>query len=285
MNKRVLVLGAHGMLGHVVCKIFEENGNDVVGIALSGDAKKVFAIDVATYALDRFLQINPFDVVINCVGVLNEYAEQNPAQAIALNALLPHRLQQFYKNTGTKVIQPGTDCVFAGNTGPYYENTPPDGRKYYDRTKALGELVNKKDLTLRTSIVGPDSNENGIGLLNWFMKQKGNVTGYKNALWTGVTTLQLARGMVAAVKQNVTGLYHYVPSHNISKYDMLVLFKEILGKNDVNIIPAEEPRIDKSLVNTRKDFNHAIPNYPEMFAELGKWMRQHAALYPHYHIG
>ncbi len=284
MNRRVLVLGAHGMLGHVVTKTFEDAGDEVLGIALDGDARKIFAIDVTSSALDRFLQINRFDVVINCVGLLNQYAEQNPALAVALNSLLPHRLEEFYKHSDTRIIQPGTDCVFAGNTGPYKENSLPDGEKYYDRTKALGELNNGKDLTLRMSIVGPDINSGGIGLLNWFMAQKGDIRGFTGAIWTGITTIELAKGMLAALDAGITGLYHYVPDESISKYDMLCLFKEILGKTDVDIIPVDEPKIDKSLINTRKDFNYTIPGYREMFTQMRDWIINNAELYPHYSI-
>jgi dTDP-4-dehydrorhamnose reductase len=284
MGKNVLVLGAHGMLGHVVMEIFEQNGHAVSGIALEGDARRVFAIDVGSFALDRFLQINPFDVVINCVGVLNRNAERDPGRAIALNALLPHRLERFYAGTDTKIIQPGTDCVFAGNTGPYDERSRPDGETYYDRTKALGELAPGRGLTLRTSIVGPDINEDGIGLLHWFMRRKGDIHGYKNAIWTGVTTMELARGMLDAVAQDIRGLYHYVPGRSISKYEMLCLFAEVMGKKDVTVIPVDEPRIDKSLLNTRTDFDREIPGYREMFEDMREWIAARKASYPHYMV-
>jgi len=284
MSNNVLVLGAQGMLGHVVVKAFQQNGDDVLGIALEKYADNIYAIDVASPALDRFLYINKFDVVINCVGILNQFAENNPDLAVYLNSYLPHKLEKFYRDTGTKIIQPSTDCVFAGNSAPYYEDSIPDGATYYDRSKALGELINGKDATLRMSIVGPDMNESGIGLFNWFMKQKGDVHGFRNAMWTGITTIQLAKGMIDAVNQNLTGLYHYVPDTNISKYDMLVLFKEIFGRNDVNIIPVDEPHIDKSLKNTRKDFRHVIPGYREMFIEMRKWIEANASLYPDYYL-
>ncbi len=274
-------MGARGMLGHVVVKSFMDNGDDVLGVDFGERANGVYNIDVTSGALDRFLHINPFDVVVNCVGVLNQFAEQNPALAVCLNSYLPHKLELFYKDTTTKVIQPSTDCVFAGNTGPYIENSLPDGRTWYDRTKALGELNNDKDLTLRMSIVGPDTNPDGIGLLNWFLKQEGSVSGYQNAMWTGITTIQLAKGMIAAAEQNLTGLYHYVPGRNISKYDMLRLFAEVFEKK-IDIIPVEEPHIDKSLTNTRDDFDHAIPDYKEMFVDMRRWMHENAHLYPHY---
>ena len=92
-----------------------------------------------------------------------------------------------------------TDCVFSGKTGWYSETSSRDGETFYDRSKALGELENNKDLTFRNSIIGPDLNKNGIGLFNWFMKQEGQIYGFTKAIWTGVTTLTLAKAMERCV--------------------------------------------------------------------------------------
>ncbi len=282
MANRVLVLGARGMLGHVAMKSFRENGDDVLGIAMEGPAPDVYVMDAASPALDRFLYINKFDVVVNCIGILNRQAEANPDLAVYLNGYLPHKLEQFYRNTGTKIIQPSTDCVFAGNTGPYDERSAPDGQTFYDRSKAIGEIANDKDLTMRMSIIGPDTNAGGIGLFNWFMRQSGRVSGYTNAVWTGITTVQLAKGMIDAVRQGVTGLYHYVPDCSISKYGLLKIFAEVFERSDIEIVPVEEPRVDKSLVNTRVDFDHKIPDYRTMVEEMKCWMERNRELYPHY---
>lgn len=280
---RVLILGAQGMLGHVVRDAFIKNGDEVMGIALEAYDDGVYRIDVTSGDLDRFLYINPFDTVVNCVGVLNRFAEARPDSATYINAYLPHKLEEFYKDTSTKIIQPSTDCVFAGNRAPYKETDVPDGATYYDRTKALGEIINDKDLTFRMSIVGPDLNSDGIGLLNWFMRQSGQIMGYKNAIWTGVSTTELAKGILEAARQNLTGLYHFVPDSSISKYDMLKLFAEIFNKNDVEIIPAEDPMIDKSLINTRTDFNYTVPDYRAMFEEMKEYILRNKERYPAYY--
>lgn len=279
---RVLVLGSQGMLGHVVRDAFIKNGDDVMGIALEA-ADGIYNIDVTTSDLDRFLRINNFDVIVNCIGVLNQFAEQRPDKAVYINSHLPHKLEELYKDSGTKIIQPSTDCVFAGNNAPYKETDIPDGLSYYDRTKALGELRNSKDLTFRMSIIGPELNPDGIGLFNWFMKQKGRVKGYTNAIWTGVTTTELANGILQAVYQDLSGLYHFVPEFNISKYDMLKLFAEIFNKKNVEIIPADEPVLDKSLINTRTDFDYHIPDYKTMFEQMRNYIIQNKDRYPAYY--
>lgn len=280
---RVLILGAQGMLGHVVRDAFIKNGDDVMGIALDAYDDGVYAIDVTSDDFDRFLRDNQFDIVVNCVGILNQSAEKRPDLAVYINSYIPHKLEEFYKGTNTKVIHPSTDCVFAGNGAPYRENSFPDGPTYYDRSKALGEIVNDKDLTFRMSIIGPDLNPNGIGLFNWFMKQSGNIKGFKNAMWTGVSTIELANGILAAAQQNLTGLYHFVPNQAISKYDMLKLFSEIFNKKDIEIICVDEPKLDKSLINTRTDFNYTIPGYRTMFENMRDYIAANRERYPAYY--
>ena len=94
-------------------------------------------------------------------------------------------------------------------------------------TKNLGEIEGPKDLTIRTSIVGPDLNPSGIGLFNWFMKQTDPIKGYDHAIWTGVTTLALAQAIEIFSKGDLSGIYHLVNAQTISKYELLQLFNRL----------------------------------------------------------
>ena len=109
--------------------------------------------------------------------------------------------------------------------------------------------------------------------------------GYKNAMWTGQTTLQLAKTIENAAIQHVHGLYNMVPEKCISKYDMLILFNQYLRKEPIEITPEENFRIDKSLKRTNFErFSYKIPGYEEQVRELGEWMRKHREQYPHYEL-
>ncbi|HRS83041.1 MAG TPA: sugar nucleotide-binding protein, partial [Smithellaceae bacterium] len=223
-----------------------------------------------------------YDVIINCIGILNQAADENRSAAIYLNSYLPHLIADIIKDKKTKLIHMSTDCVFAGNTGPYYENSFRDGLSFYDRTKALGEVEDDKNLTFRNSVVGPDMNENGIGLFNWFMKQTGTIHGFTGALWTGVTTFTLAKAMEKAMEENLCGLYNLVNNDVISKHDLLVLFNKYFRNNSLTILKNDDLRLDKSLRNTRKDFSFAVPSYERMVQEMKVWVDAHPTLYPHY---
>lgn len=285
---KFLVLGAGGMAGHVVTIHLAERGHSVTALSRNpfpwGACQSIQGDIKDASFLGGVLAAGCYDAVVNCVGVLNQDAERDRSLAVRLNSLLPHALEDMTRGTGTKVIQISTDCVFSGATGGYHEGAHRDGAAFYDRSKALGELENDKDLTFRTSLVGPDVNPNGIGLFNWFMRQSGSIKGYSRAIWTGVTTDVLAQAVEQAVECGLTGLYHLVNAAPISKFDLLGLFNEHFRNGEVNITPEPSVSVDKSLVNNRRDFPFAVPSYREMVEGMKRWVSAHAPLYPHYSL-
>ena len=282
---KFLVLGVSGMAGHVISIYLKEQGHDVLGLSRR-KVKFVESIsgDVANFDfLKGIIDAGNFDAVINAVGILNQAAEDNKAQAVLLNGYLPHYLAKITEKKKTQIIHMSTDCVFSGCSGPYTEDSLCDGKTFYDRSKALGELNDDKNITFRNSIVGPDINENGIGLFNWFMK-KTEVNGYTHAMWTGLTTLELAKIMERAAEKKVHGLINMVYKENISKYKLLCLFNHYLRHDKVIIHPYEKFAIDKTLVRTNFDFDYIVPNYDTMVKEMEMWIKNHKELYPHYEI-
>lgn len=283
---KFLIMGCNGMAGHTISLYLKEQGHEVLGFdrresayipSVAGDAQDVTFVR-------NLVGKGEYDSVINCIGILNQYAEQNKALATYLNSYLPHLLADITSGTETQVIHMSTDCVFSGKRGEYTEEDLRDGETFYDRSKALGELEDGKNITLRNSIVGPDINPNGIGLLNWFMQQEGQINGFTKAMWTGQTTLQLAKTMEVAAAEKAHGLYNTVPDRSISKYELLKLFNHHMRGDAVQIQPVEGVVADKSLKRTRFDFSYRIPDYQVMVAELADWMRAHRDMYPHYHL-
>lgn len=283
---RVVVLGSTGMAGHVAAQYLEEKGYEIFRISRSErKGAHSAAIDVTDFsALEACLdQVKP-DAVINCVGLLQKACEVRFDLGVLINSYLPHWLEQKYKDTAVKIVHLSTDCVFSGAVGGYKETDLPDGAIPYDRTKALGEINNSKDITFRMSIIGPDIDPEGTGLFNWFMRQTGEINGFGKVYWNGITTIELARAIDAAMSKNLTGLYHLVPAQSIDKCSLLTLFQKSFGKGDVTICRTEEPVADKSLVNTRKDFDFIVRDYPTQVEDMRTWVEQHRVLYPHYAV-
>ena len=274
------------MAGHTISLYLKEQGHEVYGFDLRKsqyvDSFACNAFDTAT--LNKVITEGKYDTVINCIGVLNQFAEQNKALASFLNSYFPHFLAEVTKDSATQVIHMSTDCVFSGKRGSYTEKDFQDGETFYDRSKALGELNDGKNITLRNSIVGPDINPKGIGLLNWFLHQKDEINGYTKAMWTGQTTLQLAKTMEQAAISRAHGLVNAVPDHSISKYELCGLFNKYFRNGAINITPIEGVNADKSLKRTNFEFPYLIPDYETMVKELADWVFAHKYMYPHYNL-
>lgn len=285
--KKILVIGIKGMAGHLLYNYFTESKlYKVYGLARNIDSSPtLFNVDVSdTSQLKTLLNENQFDYVVNCIGILNKDAEDNPAKAIWFNSYFPHFLEEITKDSQSKVIHISTDCVFSGKEGNYSEADFKNGIGFYAQSKALGELTNNKDVTIRTSIIGPELNKNGIGLYHWFMSQPENscINGYSKAFWSGITTLELAKVVLEIINQNITGLIQVAPLTKIDKFSLLTLFNSIYKDNKITIEANDDYYIDKSLVSIRTDFNYNVPEYSKMLKEQKDWILAHSALYTHY---
>lgn len=279
-----LILGINGMAGHIIAQYLIEQGYNVKGFArehspvcdtIIGDARKEEDVIHA-------LQSDAYDYVINCIGVLNRFVDANLSDGIYLNSVLPHFVAKQLVGTSTKLIHISTDCVFEGTKGKYTEDDIPDATSYYGRSKALGEVIDEKNLTIRTSIVGPELKQNGIGLFHWFMLQQDEVYGYQKVMWSGVTTLQLAKAIEQDSKTPQTGLYHLVNNQDISKHDLLVLFNQYCRTQRIEIGVNDTLESDKTLRNTRDDQPFTVPSYEEMVQEMGDWINAHSDFYKQY---
>lgn len=280
---KYLILGATGMAGHIITHYLREKDHNV-----STYSRTLFPIgktstgDITDPSFLRWILLNDYDVIVNCIGILNEACDANPKTAIYLNSYLPHAIVEVLKNTKTKLIHLSTDCVFSRKSAPYRENSLQDGESFYGFTKNLGEIHNNKHLTFRNSIIGPDMKESGIGLFNWFTKQNDTINGDTSTIWTGVTTLTLAKAIERAVIEDITGIYHLVHPLSISNYDLLQLFNKHFKDNKLTIFPSQTVNVDKTLLNTRQDFSFIVPSYEEMILEMKEWIYSHKNLYPHY---
>ena len=275
------------MAGHMLYNYFSESElYDVYGLARNIESTpKLFDLDVSNTAqLQSLFTTHQFDYVVNCIGILNKDAEDFPSKAIWFNSYFPHYLEEITKETQTKVIHISTDCVFSGKEGGYTENDFKNGIGFYAQSKALGELTNAKDVTIRTSIIGPELNQNGIGLFHWFMSQSDDdvLKGFTNAFWSGLTTLELAKVIMEIINQNISGLIQVTPSSKIDKYSLISLFNSIYKNDKMAIEPNGNYHVDKSLVSIRTDFDYQVPSYQKMLESQKDWILQHASIYSHY---
>ena len=77
------------------------------------------------------------------------------------------------------------------------------------------------------------------------------------------------------LRRDLSGVWQ-VASAPINKYDLLVRFSEVLGRRDIEIIPDDAVKIDRSLVPIafEKATGYSAPGWDEMLEELGAEVRQ-----------
>ncbi len=274
------------MLGHQVVNYFLKHSDFyVLDIAFrSRLRKKTIVLDVTDKSLliKTITELRP-DFIVNCIGVLI-HGSKNIVNAIYLNAYLPHQLKEISKNINAKLIHISTDCVFSGDKGNYIETDVRDGKGIYSQTKILGEIVDDSNVTLRTSIIGPELKENGEGLFHWFMKQESGISGFNEAVWSGVTTIELAKAIKWSIDYNISGIYHVTNNSSISKYELLKLFKIHVKKN-INIKKVSGNKVDKSLIDTLSIINYKIPSYNQMIHDMVEMIANNNSLYNQYKVG
>lgn len=282
---KIVVLGVTGMLGHKMFQILSERFDSVVGFAYENLSQPPFdkiglfqgvelveGVDVSNFQMleDHLVKIQP-DYIINCVGIIKQRETASTyAPCIELNALLPHKLSEMALKWGGRVIHFSTDCVFDGARGSYSESDPSNATDLYGKSKFLGEVQGENSLTLRTSIIGREITSHK-SLLDWFLGQSGNtIKGYKNVIYSGVTTNQIAEVVKTVIGEfsTLSGLYQVVAAP-ISKYDLLCLARDAFGL-DMQIEPESETVSDRSMKGDklREATGYVSPPWTELMASL-----------------
>lgn len=278
---RILILGGDGMLGHQLLRHMTKKHEVKVTVrqdlaayepyGLFNSGNTCAGIDVRS--IDRLIEViasfRP-QAVVNAVGVIKQRpSAKDSITSIEINALFPHRLAMLCKASGARLIHLSTDCIFSGRKGLYRESDTPDADDLYGRSKLLGEVDDNHCLTLRTSMIGRELLRKK-SLLEWFLAQKGTVNGFKRAVFSGFTTIELSRiiEMIVCSYPQASGIYH-VSADPISKFDLLEKVNVHLD-HPLSILPDEGLVCDRSLdaTNFKNEFGYRPPDWETMINEL-----------------
>jgi dTDP-4-dehydrorhamnose reductase len=288
---KILILGGDGMLGHQLFKLLRARHDVKVtlrrelpaygGCGLFSPQNALAGVDVRVS--DRLLAVlSEFhaDAVVNAVGIVKQRPDGlDVIPNLEINALLPHRLALVCRAIGARLIHISTDCVFSGRRGQYREDDTPDPVDIYGHSKLLGEVSQPGVITLRTSIIGCSLYRNA-SLIDWFLRQQGRISGYRQAIFSGFTTKEVSRVIAMLLEEHpaASGLYH-LSSSAISKHDLLVRLRDRLGR-PIEIVPDDSVRIDRSLDSTRfrREFGYTPPSWDRMLEELADDIRTNAAV-------
>tara|TARA_B110000305_G_C19465507_1_gene657611 strand:+ start:7172 stop:8047 length:876 start_codon:yes stop_codon:yes gene_type:complete len=283
LKKKILILGSTGMLGSQITKYFHNiNKYDIVCVIR--DKKKFNLLKIKyknmkiilcnldnTKKLEKIIKKNNPDCLINCVGMVKQIINSNNRKlTYFLNVTIPKKLSKLATTQNFKLVHFSTDCVFSGSKGNYTEKDKPDCKDYYGITKLKGEVQSNNTINLRTSIIGHELNTKN-GLLEWFMNSRKKVYGFKDVIFSGLTTLEVAKFLNEyIIKKNVikSGLFH-LSSKPINKFSLLKKISKIYNK-DILIIPKNTIKCDRSLNSNKlkKIIKYKDKSWQKMLIEL-----------------
>tara|TARA_R110000851_G_scaffold138724_1_gene275489 strand:- start:510 stop:1313 length:804 start_codon:yes stop_codon:yes gene_type:complete len=238
---RIVVLGHTGMIGRYCFQYLSQSNREVVGYSRNDfDARE-----------ENVEFIRKDDIVVNCVGIIKPYINKvGIVDTIKINTIFPHILAERCKLVNARMIHICSDCVYSGAKGQYEETDVCDATDVYARTKML---VPEDVTVIRTSVIGEDLNSDGVGFLQWLLKQE-KVDGYTNCMWNGMTALQLAKIIETIIKscELWKGVRHVYSKDSISKHDLCTYVAEIY-KMTVSIKPVKAASISGTEIDSILD--------------------------------
>jgi dTDP-4-dehydrorhamnose reductase len=290
---KILIFGTTGMLGHTLFNYLGQNNSDLNTFGLVRDesdfrlftkrqAKKLISakFDIRHEDIRNIIEKVEPNLVLNCIGLIKQDNKSKSfIDSISINSLLPHIFSKVCDDKKIRLIHFSTDCVFSGTKGNYSEKDTPDCNDVYGLTKLLGEVNNPNHLTLRTSIIGHELKKN-LGLLEWFLNEKNEIKGFSNAIFSGLTTLEIAKFVKNFIipEPNISGIYH-LSSKPISKYNLLKMINDLYNVNH-KITKFDEIMIDRSLNSNqlRKVTGYSPPEWDQMISEMKEWNKNYEKL-------
>ena len=281
---RILILGGDGMLGHQLLRSFENSQHEVRATlrgSLSSYQYGIFnavntipgvtaeRLDTVVRAFDEHRP----DAVINAIGIIKQRPAAHDAVAsVQINALFPHQLAFLCGERRIRLVHMSTDCVFSGRKGRYQERDIPDPVDLYGRSKLLGELGESPCITLRTSIVGLELSRKA-SLIEWYLGQRGTIRGFARAIYSGFTTLEMARIIERMLVEHreLSGIWH-VASAPISKFELLTRLTALLRRDDIAVERDESFVCDRSMDGSQFESRtgYVPPAWDAMLAELAE---------------
>jgi dTDP-4-dehydrorhamnose reductase len=281
---RVIIFGIDGLIGSTLFKELSSHRHiELYGTTRSRFSKSLrkpeiqsrilLNIDASNVSNIRSVceKLKP-NLLINCIGITKHVIEKyTSAQVKDINSNFPFELLRISNLIESRLVQISTDCVFSGVNGNYNETDVPDAIDLYGQSKFHGEIISDNTLTIRTSTIGHEEHSK-FGLLEWFLSQDKVCDGYTKAIFSGLTTIELARILEKYVIFNLdlNGLYH-IGTSNISKFDLLNLISKIYHKK-IMIEPDNSISINRSLDSTKfiKLTGYNPPNWEELIFSMYK---------------
>ena len=230
---KILVTGAHGMLGQDFVEAALAAGHEVRGLG---------RIDLDVTDSDRVLdrlEIDRPDVVVNLAAWTDvDGAEEDPEAADRVNAEGAANLASAAASVDARVLYVSTDYVFDGTKGePYVESDPPAPISAYGRSKLKGEeatlFANPRAYVVRTSWLFGAGGSNFVETMLRAGEIEGKVLVVHDQVGCPTWTGHLSVGLVRLLDTDRFGIHHMAAAGHCSWYDFA---REIFDRSAMEVV-------------------------------------------------
>jgi len=233
---RVLVTGAHGLLGQKLCGLLDaEPGVELTATARGASRLELrqgrfLPLDV-TQADDvrKVIQQAQPEVVIHTAAMTQVDQCETDQDACRLNNVTAVEfVADACKQTGAHLIHLSTDFVFDGSHGPLDETEKPNPISHYGKSKLESEHVVQKLKTpwtiIRTVLVyGVTKDQSRSNIVLWVkrsLEEHKTIRVVTDQYRTPTLAEDLAVGCWLAAKKKAAGLYHISGDEMMTPYEI-----------------------------------------------------------------
>jgi dTDP-4-dehydrorhamnose reductase len=237
--EKVLILGAYGMLGCDLQKVFR--GAELRGHDLDiSDGHKVTSL---------IKDLNP-DIVINSAAYTDvDGCEDNKDLAFLVNGKSLAPIAQACNEYGSSLIHFSTDYVFDGTKSSYDETERPHPINVYGESKLLGEINIQKNMTdyriIRTSWLFGKNGKNFVDTMIRLSQEMPQVKVVNDQFGKPTYTVDLAKRTREISTLN-PGIYHVTNEGICSWFE----FAQAIIPNAIPCSTSEFPRKAKRPLNS-----------------------------------
>ena len=265
---RVLVTGSNGQLGSELVDLYTARGDVVRGLDIPD-------IDITSQdsVAQAFLEFPPH-VLINCAAwTAVDAAEEQEAEAFAVNGVGPDLLARACAATGAWMVQISTDYVFSGNAAaPYDEDAVPNPQSAYGRTKLVGEEAVRDALPdahyiVRTAWLYGHRGQNFVKTMLRLEGERETIDVVDDQIGQPTYARDLAAQIALLVDSRpAAGNFHATNSGQVSWFGFTQEIFRLIGADSTRVIPVTSeqfvrpaPRPGYSVLGHRKWEEFGIP--------------------------
>ena len=285
---RILVTGAEGQLGRCIRDASARSADEYI-------FTDVDDVDITDREAVRLcLQVNDFDVVINCAAFTDvERAETQEDIALKINGDAVRNLAETAREFGVTLIHISTDYVFDGQTNvPVAEDAAAAPCGAYGRTKLVGERYIAESgcnaLIIRTAWLYSEYGRNFVKTMFNLTNERDHLKVVVDQIGSPTYARDLADAIVRIIESRLykgrEGVYHYSNAGVCSWFDLASMTARLSEHSDCNIAPCRSSEYPSKVVRPTysvldkskfiSTFGIAIPYWVDSLAECVKRLKQ-----------